>query len=457
MNTFLEGSHIHLVGIAGSGMNGIARILLRRGFTVSGSDEKESATLNSLAKLGAKTFVGHRAEQVAGANYVVISSAITESNPEVVAAKEAGIEVIRRASALARLLPGKFSVAVAGTHGKTTTSGMLAQLLQDLGRSPSFVIGSNISALGESAKEGDGDEFVIEADESDGSFLEYQPDAAIITNIELDHVDNFESIQELVHLFERFAATAKEMVILCHDDPHASSLKIPVNIRRISYGMKEGADLRIAEVVAEDGGTRSRLIYEGEEIGSLKVAVPGLHNALNAAGVVATALGMGLNGAEVIAALSSFRGTSRRFDIKGIVNGITIVDDYGHHPTEIRATILAARAHLAAHHGGRLAVIFQPHRFSRTQVFVEEFAAALSGADRCIVMDIYGAGESAIEGVTSASITDRSENALHLSDRNLIIDEMKLWARPGDLIMTLGAGDVTDLAPQLLSALELRK
>ncbi len=236
MTTFTPGAKIHMIGIAGSGMSGIAEILAARGFVVSGSDEKESATLRSLASQGISTYVGHKGEQIGDARYVVISSAIREENPELVAAKERGIEIVRRASALARLLPGKFSIAVAGTHGKTTTSGMFAQMLDVLGRDPSFVIGSKISALGVSAREGQGDFFVVEADESDGSFLDYMPDGAIITNVELDHVDNFSSIEEIVRLFERFIATTKDFVVICGDDLRASALPVPSGIRRVTYG-----------------------------------------------------------------------------------------------------------------------------------------------------------------------------------------------------------------------------
>lgn len=456
MTIFEPGSHIHLVGIAGSGMSGIAKILLERGYIVSGSDEKESAVLRSLEAQGAATFVGHQAHHIEGAKYLVISSAISESNPELAAARREGIEVVRRASALARLLPGKFSIAVAGTHGKTTTSGMLAQILEEMGRSPSFVIGSKITALNESAREGSGPEFVVEADESDGSFLEYQPHAAIITNVELDHVDNFHSLDELIELFQRFVATVKDFVVLCHDDANALSLQLPEGVRRISYGFDEHSDLRILDVVDTDRGTDARLAFQGKEIGTLHLSVPGIHNTLNAAAVIATAMGMELGVSESIAAMGTFHGTARRFDIKGRARGVTVIDDYGHHPTEITATLQAARSYLTSHGGGRLGVIFQPHRYSRTEAFFEEFAAALSTADRCIVMDIYSAGELLIPGISSELITSRCKDSTHISDRQQIVAEMKAWSRSGDLILTLGAGDVTELAPLLLQELDKR-
>lgn len=435
-------------------MSGIAQILLGRGFVVSGSDERESEALRDLARKGVRTFVGHRAEQVTGAKCVVISSAITESNPELIAARESGVEVIRRARALARLLPGKFSIAVAGTHGKTTTSGIFSQLLYDLGRSPSFVIGSQIASLQASAMEGVGDEFVIEADESDGSFLEYQPSAAIITNIELDHVDNFRSFEDVLELFSRFTATARELVVVCQDDINAASLPVSPAVRRISYGMSESSDLWIRSVISQQDGTLSSLSLQGKILGELKLAIPGKHNVLNAAAVIATSIGMGLDAEDVIKALAAFSGTARRFEIKGKARGITVVDDYGHHPTEIEVTIESARAYLEAHGGGRLAVIFQPHRYSRTAAFLDQFAQTLAAADHCIVMDVYSAGEEAMEGISSSLIATKCPGSKYVPDRVRVVEDITAWAEPGDLILTLGAGDVTEMGSLILTALK---
>jgi len=456
MTTFTPGAKIHMIGIAGSGMSGIAEILAARGFIVSGSDEKESATLRSLASQGIRTYVGHKGEQIGDARYVVISSAIREENPELVAAKERGIEIVRRASALARLLPGKFSIAVAGTHGKTTTSGMFSQMLDVLGRDPSFVIGSKISALGVSAREGRGDFFVVEADESDGSFLDYKPDGAIITNVELDHVDNFSSIEEIVRLFERFIATTKDFVVICGDDLRASALPVPSGIRRVTYGTSATCDLVISEIKELSDGVSATLQWQGGSIVQLRLFVHGRHNVLNAAAVVASAVAMGIDLADAASAISAFRGTSRRFEAKGVFDGITVVDDYGHHPTEIEATISAARAVLAAAGIGRLCVIFQPHRFSRTAAFAASFARALAGADRSVVMDIYSAGEVPLPGVSSATIAEESRDSIYLSDRERVIDEVVQWAEPGDLVLTLGAGDVTEIGPKILAALKSR-
>jgi UDP-N-acetylmuramate--alanine ligase len=459
MTEFETGKAIHFIGIAGSGMSGIARILLARGFSVSGSDEKESATLTNLALLGAKTFIGHKSDQIKGADYLVISSAIPESNPELVAARESGIPVLRRAQALARLLPGRFSIAVAGTHGKTTTSGIFAQALTSMGRDPSFVIGSKVRNLGESAAEGKGPEFIIEADESDGSFLEYRPDGAIITNIELDHVDNFTHVEDLVALFNDFATTVKRFIILCQDDPLASKISVPATLRRISYGTSTGSDLLISHFEERSEGSRFTLSYKDKDLGVVQLKVPGFHNALNATAVIAATIAMDLEMESVISGVSHFSGTERRFEIKGMAHGITVVDDYGHHPTEISATIAAARSHLA-HSAmredgtGRLVIIFQPHRYSRTAAFIEDFAEALQRADKCFLLDIYSAGEKIIAGISSEAISRRIEGSEYVSSFEEAVERVTEWARPGDLILTLGAGDVTSLGPRIIKALE---
>lgn len=457
MKEFESGSQIHLVGIAGSGMSGIAQILMERGFQVSGSDAKGGEIMESLRMRGAKTFVGHRAEQVGDAKYLVISSAINEQNPELVEARRRGIEVLRRSSALARLLPGRRSIAIAGTHGKTTTSAMLAQTLHEIGRDPSYVIGSKILSLGESARQGSGAEFVVEADESDGSFLDYQPNGAIITNVELDHVDNFTTVDQIIELFSKFLLTVKEFVVLCADDPIASSLPVPGGIKRITYGTNGESDLTLEDIRDEADGVVAELMWHGEPIGTLNLSVRGRHNALNAAAVVAAAMQWGLDPKVVLAGLREFRGTARRFETKGEIDGITVIDDYGHHPTEIVATVLAARTLLARQGKGRLALIFQPHRFSRTAAFLDEFAAALSHADHSLLLDIYSAGELPIEGISSASIAARAENCTYFADPHQAIADLTEWAESGDVILTLGAGDVTQLGPVILASLAQRR
>lgn len=459
VESFEPGSHIHLVGIAGSGMNGIAQILKKRGFVVSGSDAKDSPTLHALQALGITTFVGHRADQISSARYLVISSAITDANPELAEARSRGVEVVRRANALARLLPGKFSIAVAGTHGKTTTSGMLSHLLDALGRDPSFVIGSPITSLGVSAREGSGGEFVVEADESDGSFLEYRPDAAIITNVELDHVDNFSSLDEVMRLFTRFIESVRSFVVVCADDENAASLKVPDHLTRITYGFSAGSDLRLLETQGQLPGDEPEfeLHWKGASIGALRLRVPGRHNLLNAAAVIATVLHRGDLPSRTLEGISSFTGTARRFEIKGEVNGIVVVDDYGHHPTEIEATLASARSFLRQRDGGRIAVIFQPHRFSRTVAFLDGFAASLSKADHAILLEIYSAGERAIDGVSSAEIASKMRSASYCRKPGDAIEEVVAWARSGDLILTLGAGDVTDLGPEIIDALSARE
>lgn len=453
MKLFEPGTKIHFIGIAGSGMSGIAKILISRGFQVSGSDEKESEALHSIATAGAKTYVGHSASHIEGADLVVISSAIPESNAELVAARSQGIEVLRRAEALARLLPGRFSIAVAGTHGKTTTSGMFAQLLSSLGRDPSYVIGSRVKALGESAAEGGGSEFIVEADESDGSFLHYRPNAAIITNIELDHVDNFANLEVIQGLFTDFIATIRDFVVVCGDDPVAASIQVPPSLHRISYGFAADCDLWLSDL-HEGDGVSAKVRFRGEDLGRLSLAMPGRHNILNASAVLAASLAMGVGGSEAITKLGEFEGTERRFELKGISRGITIFDDYGHHPTEIRAVIEAARSRLATSESeGRLALIFQPHRFSRTAAFAPEFAAALSGADKTFLLDVYSAGESAIPGISSKRIVEMIPNGMYCESFEDAISAVNAWAKRGDVVITLGAGDVTKVGPDLVKAL----
>lgn len=453
MIEFEKGSHIHFVGIAGSGMSGIAQILLERGFHVSGSDAKDGAVMESLRVRGAKTYIGHRAEQIGDANYLVISSAINDENPELVEARSRGVTVLRRSSALAKLLPGRRSIAVAGTHGKTTTSAMLAHSLHEMKRNPSFVIGSKILSLGESARQGSGTDFVVEADESDGSFLDYQPNGAIITNVELDHVDNFSTVDQIIELFSKFILTVKEFVVLCADDPIASTLPVPHGVTRVTYGTRDASDLKLEDIRDDANGVVAELLWHGRPIGTLNMSVRGRHNALNAGAVLATAMHCGLDPKEMLAALRVFQGTARRFELKGEVGGVTVIDDYGHHPTEILATILAARSLLARQGKGRLALLFQPHRFSRTAAFLNEFADALSEGDHSLILDIYSAGEVPIKEISSANIAQRARNCRYVSDPRQAIDDLVEWAEPGDLILTLGAGDVTQLGPEILASL----
>ena len=453
---FSPGSQVHFVGIAGSGMSGIASIMLDRGFAVSGSDSKDQATLEPLRKKGARIFIGHDASQIEGAATLVLSSAIDPSNPEVVEARRRGIPILIRAEALAELLVGRRSVAVAGTHGKTTTSAMLSWALRELGSDPSFVIGSQIMTLDISAHHGSGENFIVEADESDGSFTHYRPEGAIVTNLELDHVDNFKDLDAVRATFEDFLKSVGNYLVLCGDDDGVATLPIPASLEKITYGFNdESFDLHLSEASLTGESSSAKLTWRGRAIGVLRLSIAGRHNLLNAAATVATLIKLGHDPHSAISSLENFHGTSRRFERKGMARGVLVIDDYGHHPTEIRATLVAARRLLEEREGGRLIAIFQPHRYSRTMAFLDEFADSLSAADFTYLLDIYAASEKPIPGVSSKDIVARISpgRAKYQPDQELLFSELKETLREGDLVITLGAGDVTKVGPQLLSAL----
>ena len=452
----LLGHRVHFIGIGGAGMSGLARIALSHGITVSGSDSKESSVVIALRALGAEIHIEHSAKNVEGADYVVYSSAISSHNPEFEHAKALGIPIMTRASALSVLMSESKSIAVAGTHGKTTTSSMLAVALQACGVDPSFAIGGTITASGSNAHRGTGEIFVAEADESDGSFIEYHPFAAIVTNVEHDHVDFFATPQEVTSAFEAFAATISPNGFLtyCRDDEGACALvNVVSNCELASYGVNPESDLVLDNVVLEAMGSNARAIWHGKVVGIIELQVPGHHNLLNAAAVLLTGLTLGFSATDLLTGLSTFRGTGRRFEVKGTVHGIRVVDDYGHHPTEIEVTLKAARRFAGE---GRLLVIFQPHRYSRTQAFFKEFAASLSLSDQVLVLEIYAASEKEIPGVSSKMITELMSNGRYIPNfleaTELIVES----AQPLDVILTLGAGDVSSLAPIILDGLNRR-
>lgn len=449
-------AHLHFVGIAGSGMSGIARIAIERGYLVTGSDSVGGA--EELARLGAKIFHGHDRSHVDGADFVIRSSAISHDNPELIAAKDRLIPILERAQALAGLIEGSHSIAVTGTHGKTTTSSMLATALTYENYTPSFVVGSPIAHLGTSAFEGNSELFIIEADESDGSFLHYQPEGAIITNIELDHVDNFASLHSMKELFQKFIGTIKEFVVFSGFDENIQALNFPSDIKKVSYGYESSNDLQISSLVLDSLSSSANFSWRGQEIGRIKLQVPGQHNIENAAAAIAAGITVGRSPEQLLRSIELFRGTLRRFEKKGEVAGITLIDDYAHHPTEITATLTTARNMLSRAGKGRLIVIFQPHRYSRTNTFAKEFARTLADSDQIFLMEIYGASESPIEGVTSELISREimGDKCRYISDRRELIEEVSRFARSGDLILTLGAGDVTELAPQVLEALSAK-
>jgi UDP-N-acetylmuramate--alanine ligase len=440
----LIGKRVHFIGIGGAGMSGLARIALSHGITVSGSDAKDSSVVTALSALGATVSTSHSGENVDGSDLVVYSNAISESNPERLRAKELNLSILTRAGALAVLMSESKSVAVAGTHGKTTTSSMLAVALQACGADPSFAIGGTITASGSNAHRGTGEIFVAEADESDGSFIEYHPFAAIVTNIEHDHVDFFETAEAVAQAFRDFAATIQSGGFLAQD---LTSVEV------ISYGVNESADLHIDQIELLTMGSRARAIWKGKSVGHIELQVPGHHNLLNAAGVLATGLKLGFPPAELLTGLGNFRGTGRRFEVKGTVHGIRVIDDYGHHPTEIHVTLEAARRYADS---GRLIVIFQPHRYSRTKAFAEQFAQELNVADRAIVLEVYAASEKPIEGVNSKIITSKMNKGEYIPNFVEVTDSVIEDAQPGDVIVTLGAGDVSSLASIIVEGLSRR-
>ena len=452
----LIGKRVHFIGIGGAGMSGLARISLSHGITVSGSDAKDSSVVKALQALGATIATAHAASNVDGADLVVYSTAISTSNPELIRAQELKLSILTRAAALSILMSESKSIAVAGTHGKTTTSSMMAVALQACGADPSFAIGGTITASGSNAHRGTGEIFVAEADESDGSFIEYHPFAAIVTNVEHDHVDFFATLADVAQAFKDFAATINKdgFLTYCADDEGARALASTVKTcALISYGVDESCDLRLDSIELEAMGSRARAIWRGKVVGFIELQVPGHHNLLNAAAVLATGLNLGFPAPELLTGLAVFRGTGRRFELIGTVHGIRVIDDYGHHPTEIDVTLKAARRFAG---DGRLIVIFQPHRYSRTKAFSAQFAKALDVADRAIVLEVYAASEKPIAGITSRLITGAMNQGEYIPNFIEVTDSVIDTAQPQDVIIALGAGDVSSLAPIIVDGLSRR-
>jgi UDP-N-acetylmuramate--alanine ligase len=450
---------VHLVGIGGAGMSGIARLLLARGGAVSGSDARESRVLAALRASGARVVVGHAAENVEGSETVVVSTAIRETNPELVAAREQGLRVLRRAEALAALMVGSRGVAVAGTHGKTTTTSMLTVALQHAGLDPSFAIGGDLNEAGSNAHSGLGDVFVAEADESDGSFLLLSPFGAIVTNVEPEHLDHYGSGEAVDAAFADFVTTIDPsgFLVVCLDDPGSArliDLGRDAGLRVVTYGESEGADVRVASVGGAGRVTTWDAIVRGRRLGMVTLAVPGRHNALNSAAVLAAGLELGVSPHAMREGLGAYSGVRRRFDFRGSAAGVRIVDDYAHHPTEVEATLRAARA---AAEGGRVIVAFQPHRYSRTAVFATELGTALGLADEVVVMEVYAAGEDPLPGVTGASVASAvplpPDRVSYEPSWSRVAGHLAGLAHPGDLVLTMGAGDVTLLGPEVLREL----
>jgi len=485
-----ELGRVHFVGIGGAGMSGIARVMLERGVAVSGSDSGSPGVLSELAALGAVVHTGHAAEHLGAADTVVVSSAIRPSNPELAEARRRGLRVLPRAAALASIMAGRRATAVAGTHGKTTTTSMITTILRECGAEPGYVIGGVLAETGLGAEDGAGQDLVVEADESDGSFLMLSPRVAVITNVEADHLDNYPGLAEIQSAFEAFARRIAPggALIICADDAGAravaeASQDLPIRVR--SYGTSPSADYRVTRITARGMGSTFTMTAAGrtgpaapgpvatpgqagsggadapgpgpfgEFIGPITISVPGRHNVLNAAAAFAAAAELGLAGPPAAAALRAYRGAQRRMEPKGDEDGVRVLDSYAHHPTEVAADLAAARD-LAD--GGRVIAIFQPHLFSRTRIFGEQFGAALGLADEAVVMDIYPAREDPEPGVTGRLVADAvpAGRARYVPDVAQVPAVITEIAKPGDVVLTMGAGDVTKLGPVIVAALRAR-
>lgn len=448
---------VHFVGIGGVGMSGIARIMLARGVTVSGSDAKESPGIAALRALGATVFIGHAGSQVADTDTVVVSTAIRESNPELAAARRLGRSVIPRAAALAAVMAGRRGVAVAGTAGKTTTTSMLTVAVQACGADPSFAIGGDLNESGSNAHNGTGDLFIVEADESDGSFLLLSPDVAVVTNVEPDHLDQHGTAEAYEQVFVDFLARLGPagLLVVSADDPGAVGLAAAARtsgLRVRTFG-ESAADLRIADLDIRADGTSFSAVIEGSSL-PVAIAQTGRHMAANAAGALLTGLELGLPAEGLIGGLARFGGVHRRFELKGVAGGVRIYDDYAHHPAKVAAALAAARV---VADPGRLVVVFQPHLYSRTRDFADAFGAALGAADEVVVMEVAGVREDPIPGVTGAlvaRVVPLPAGQVHYepswSATAPLVAEL---VRPGDLVVTMGAGTVTMLAPEIIAEL----
>jgi UDP-N-acetylmuramate--alanine ligase len=450
---------VHLVGIGGAGMSGIARVLLARGATVSGSDAKDSRAVAALRALGATVHLGHAADHVAEADTVVVSTAIRPDNPELVEAQRLSLRIMIRAEALAALMAGRRGVAVAGTHGKTTTTSMLTVAVQHCGVDPSFAIGGDLNEAASNAHHGSGELFVVEADESDGSFLAYRPHAAIVTNVEADHLDHYADGHAVDRAFEDFVSTVDRdgFVVVCADDEGARRLAdharaTGVDVR--TYGTSAHADLRLDGLSVSGTTSRYEPVLRGRRLPPVSLVVPGRHLALNSAAALLMGVGLGLDAATLVDGLGGFTGVRRRMELKGTVAGVRVYDDYAHHPTELIAQLTAAREVAS---GGRLVVAFQPHRYSRTLAFAADFGAALGLADEVVVMEVYAAGEEPVPGATGATVAAAvplPAARVHFEPSWTAVPPLLAeLARPGDLVLTLGAGDVTAIGPEVVRLL----
>jgi len=448
---------MHFVGIGGSGMSGIARLFLSAGHTITGSDVRESSNIDALRALGARIAIGHDAANVGDADTLVVTGALWQDNPEYQLALERGIPVLHRAQALAWLINKHRLVAVAGAHGKTTSTGMIVTGLLGLGEDPSFVNGGVIDSLGVSSQAGSSDLFVVEADESDGTFLLYNTSVALITNVDPDHLDHYGSLEAFRAAFVEFAQAAGELVVVSSDDFGAVEMTALLDNKIVlTFGEAPDADVRVHSILT-DGPVSFVIAYKGADYPAT-LRIPGRHNAVNAAGAFAVLVGLGHDPAAALAAIAAFGGTQRRFELHGTIDGVSVYDDYAHHPTEVAAALAAARTVVG---DGRIIAVHQPHLYSRTRLFAREFAETLEHyADQTVVLDVYGAREDPEPGVTGALVSERFADpgkVAFISDWQAAADYTATIARDGDFIVTLGCGDVYRIVPQLLESLRHRR
>ncbi|MEY4102266.1 MAG: hypothetical protein RIR88_400 [Actinomycetota bacterium] len=446
---------VHMVGIGGSGMSGIARLFLANGIRVTGSDVRDYSNIQALRELGAEVHIGHDAANVGDAQTLVVTGALWQDNPEYVLALEKGLTILHRSQALEWLTRGHRLVSVAGAHGKTTSTGMIVTGLREMGADPSFVNGGVVQAYGLSAAFGEGELFVVEADESDGSFLLYDTAVALITNVDPEHLDHYGSEEAFEQAFVDFASAAKELVVISSDDPGALRVLARIHAPRIlTFGEAATADVRLAHIDTTTGGVTFTLEYLGTKY-TAQLTVPGRHNAINAAGAFAVLVGLGFDPASALAGVSEFGGTERRFELHGVRRGVSVYDDYAHHHTEVNAVLTAARTVVG---NGRLIAVHQPHLYSRTQHFCGEFAQTLEAdADLTVVLDVFGAREDPVEGVTGALVSEKfsdQSKVEFISDWQKAAEHVAAIAQPGDFVITLGCGDVYRIIPQILAELE---
>jgi UDP-N-acetylmuramate--alanine ligase len=455
---------IHFVGIGGIGMSGIAELLCNLGYKVTGSDLKDSETTLRLKELGIKVYIGHKAENIDDAHVLVMSSAVSNDNPEVIEARRRSIPVIPRAEMLAELARLKYGILVAGAHGKTTTTSLISTILAQAGLDPTVVIGGRLKATGSNARLGQGKFLVAEADESDGSFLKLSPTIAVVTNIDREHMDFFRTMDSLKEAFLSFMNKVPfyGVSIVCIENEHLHGLLPHIHRRYLTYGFTHEAELRAEAIRKGFMSVGFEVIYKGKNIGNFELPAPGIHNVLNSLAAIGVALVLNLDISRIKDALKGFSGIQRRFEFKGEVDGIKIFDDYGHHPSEIRATLRAVKDGLInSHESGRLFVLFQPHRYTRTKDLMDDFSSSFNDADSLILLDIYSAGEKPIEGVSSATLVEKIKKAghggvLYPKNREEAIGHIISNMKRGDIFLTLGAGDVWKMGDEILSRLKVK-